>query len=196
MKSPVHSTLDIWCSSKLICQHLGYTRDLIFWRDDQRDHACSIPKNKIQHEQKIQQSIEYQSMLVICSRSTDQQKDIKMLSNSKQGCSLQSHLPKGRDSSIYATNLGKYITFFKDMFGKFFCHLQFWFVQSTKLTLKCVTKCWLDKTNSRNRSMNAITRKVSINVIKLIIKCRLLPLNVNSFYDFKLESCGSMIWDA
>ena len=107
------------------------------------------------------QSIEYQSMLVICSGSTDQQKDIKMLSNSKQGCSLQSHLPKGLDSSRYATNLRKYITFFKDMFGKFFCHLQFWFIQSTKLTLKCVTKCWLDKTNNRNRSMNAITRKVS-----------------------------------
>lgn len=140
MKSPVHSTLDIWCSSKLICQHLGYTRDLIFWRDDQRDHACSIPENKIQHEQKIQQSIEYQSMLVICSGSTDQQKDIKMLSNSKQGCSLQSHLPKGRDSSIYATNLGKYITFFKDMFGKFCCHLQFWFIQSTKLNWKCITQ--------------------------------------------------------
>ena len=95
-------------------------------------------------------------------RSTKRhQNDIKMLSNSKQGCSLQSHLPKGLDSSRYATNLRKYITFFKDMFGKFFCHLQFWFIQSTKLTLKCVTKCWLDKTNNRNRSMNAITRKVS-----------------------------------
>ena len=98
-----------------------------------------------------------QSMLVICSGSTD----IKMLSNSKQDCSLQSHLPKGLDSSRYATNLRTYITFFKDMFGKFFCHLQFWFIQSTKLTLKCVTKCWLDETNKRNRSMNAITRKVS-----------------------------------
>ena len=95
-------------------------------------------------------------------RSTKRhQNDIKILSNSKQGCSLQSHLPKGLDSSRYATNLRKYITFFKDMFGKFFCHLQFWFIQSTKLTLKCVTKCWLDKTNNRNRSMNAITRKVS-----------------------------------
>ena len=29
-----------------------------------------------------------------------------------------------------------------------------------------------------------------------MIKYRLLPLNVDSFFNFKLESCGSVIWDA
>ena len=33
-------------------------------------------------------------------------------------------------------------------------------------------------------------------MIKLMIKYRLLPLNVDSFFDFKLESCGSVIYDA
>ena len=28
-------------------------------------------------------------------------------------------------------------------------------------------------------------------MIKLMIKCRFLPLNVDSFYDFKLKSCES-----
>ena len=34
--------------------------------------------------------------------------------------------------------------------------------------------------------------KFSINMLKLMIKCRLLPLNVNSFFDLELECCGSM----
>ena len=29
-----------------------------------------------------------------------------------------------------------------------------------------------------------------MNMIKLTMKCRLLTLNVGSFIDFKLESCG------
>ena len=29
-----------------------------------------------------------------------------------------------------------------------------------------------------------------------MIECRLLPLKVNSFFDFKLENCGSVILDA
>ena len=29
-----------------------------------------------------------------------------------------------------------------------------------------------------------------------MIECRLLPLNVNSFFDFRWESCGSVIKDA
>ena len=37
----------------------------------------------------------------------------------------------------YWLNFGKYMTFFKNMFQQFFCHLQFWFIQSTKLNLKC-----------------------------------------------------------
>ena len=32
-----------------------------------------------------------------------------------------------------------------------------------------------------------------MNMIKLMIKCRLLTLNVGSFIDFKLESCGSVM---
>ena len=32
-----------------------------------------------------------------------------------------------------------------------------------------------------------------MNMIKLTIKCRLLTLNVGSFIDFKLESCGSVM---
>ena len=48
----------------------------------------------------------------------------------------------------------------KNMFQQFFCHLQFWIIQSTKLNLKGVTKCWLDKTNNTNRTMYAFTRKV------------------------------------
>ena len=32
-----------------------------------------------------------------------------------------------------------------------------------------------------------------MNMIKLMIKCRLLPLNVDSFFDFTLESCGSVM---
>ena len=35
--------------------------------------------------------------------------------------------------------------------------------------------------------------KFQINMVKLMSKCRLLPLIVNSFFDFKLESCGSVI---
>ena len=33
-------------------------------------------------------------------------------------------------------------------------------------------------------------------MIKLIIKSRLLPLNVDSVFDFKLESCESVLQDA
>ena len=32
-------------------------------------------------------------------------------------------------------------------------------------------------------------------MIKLMIKCGSLPLNVDSFFDFKLKSCGSVIQD-
>ena len=32
-----------------------------------------------------------------------------------------------------------------------------------------------------------------MNMIKLMIKCRLLPLNLDSFFDLKLESCGSLM---
>ena len=35
--------------------------------------------------------------------------------------------------------------------------------------------------------------KFLINMIKLMIKCRLHPLNVDNFFDFNLESCGSVI---
>ena len=70
-------------------------------------------------------------------------------------------LPKDLDSSRYATNLRKHVAFFKNMFRQFFSHLQFWFILSTRLNLKCKTKCWLDKTNNRNKTMYAITRKVS-----------------------------------
>ena len=34
--------------------------------------------------------------------------------------------------------------------------------------------------------------KAKINMIKLMITCRLLPLNVDSFFDFKLYSCRSV----
>ena len=33
-------------------------------------------------------------------------------------------------------------------------------------------------------------------MIKLMIKCRFLPLNVDSLFDFKLKSCRSVIQDA
>ena len=33
-------------------------------------------------------------------------------------------------------------------------------------------------------------------MIKLMIKSRFLPLNMDSFFDFKLKSCGSVIQDA
>ena len=33
--------------------------------------------------------------------------------------------------------------------------------------------------------------KFYINMIKLVIKSRFLPLNMDSFFDFKLKSCGS-----
>ena len=36
--------------------------------------------------------------------------------------------------------------------------------------------------------------KFLINIIKLMIRCRFLPLNVDSFFDFKLKSCGSVIY--
>ena len=32
-----------------------------------------------------------------------------------------------------------------------------------------------------------------MNMIKLVIKCRFLPLNMDTFFDFKLKSCGSVI---
>ena len=51
--------------------------------------------------------------------------------------------------------LRKYMTF-KNTFRQF-CHLQFCFIQITKLNLQCITKCWLDKTNDRNRTIHAIT---------------------------------------
>ena len=35
--------------------------------------------------------------------------------------------------------------------------------------------------------------KFEIKMIKLMIKNRFLPLNVDSFFDFKLKSCGSVI---
>ena len=59
-------------------------------------------------------------------------------------------------------HLRKWMTLFKNMFWQFFCHLQFWIVQSTKLNLKCVLKYWLDKTNNGNKTMYAFTstRKV------------------------------------
>ena len=36
--------------------------------------------------------------------------------------------------------------------------------------------------------------KFEINMIKLMIKYRFLPLNVDSFFDFKLKSRGSVIY--
>ena len=57
-----------------------------------------------------------------------------------------------KNQSNYVYNLEKYTTFFKKK-----C---FWFIQSTKLNLKCITKCSSDKTNNRNKTMFAITRKV------------------------------------
>ena len=47
------------------------------------------------------------------------------------------------------------------------------------------------KQNNSNRTRYAI-HKESFNMIKLT-KCELLPLNMNSFFDFKLESYGSVI---
>ena len=38
-----------------------------------------------------------------------------------------------------------------------------------------------------------LQEKFEINMIKLVTNCMLLPWNVNSFFDFKLESCGSVI---
>ena len=72
------------------------------------------------------------------------------------------------ERSRYVTNLRKRTKLFKNMFRQFFCHLQFWITQSAKLNLKCVTKCWLDKTNNSNMMMT---------------KWRFLPLNVASFFD-------------
>ena len=37
-----------------------------------------------------------------------------------------------------------------------------------------------------------LQEKFYINMIELMIKCRLPPLHVDSFFDFKLESCGSL----
>ena len=34
--------------------------------------------------------------------------------------------------------------------------------------------------------------KVLNNMIKLVIKCRLLLLNEDNFFNFELESCGSV----
>ena len=49
---------------------------------------------------------------------------------------------------------------FKNMFRQVLCHLQFWITQSTKLNIKCVTKCWLDKTNNSNvRTMYAFHKE-------------------------------------
>ena len=67
------------------------------------------------------------------------------------------------------------------MFRQFLCHLQFWFIQSTKLNIKCLTKCWLDIATNSNRTMYALQGKFLINMIKLMIKCRFLPLYVDSF---------------
>lgn len=57
---------------------------------------------------------------------------------------------RGKDSQKRKKNLRKYMIFFKYMFQQFFCHLQFWLIQSTKLNLTCITKCSLDKTKNRN----------------------------------------------
>ena len=43
-------------------------------------------------------------------------------------------------------NWRKCSTIFKNMFWQFLFHLQFWLIQNTKLNLKCITKCLLDKT--------------------------------------------------
>ena len=67
------------------------------------------------------------------------------------------HLPgKVNDSDEFK----KYTIFFKNMFRQFSCHLQFWFIQSTKLNLKSITKCSWDKINNRNKTMYAIKRKL------------------------------------
>ena len=68
------------------------------------------------------------------------------------------------------------------MFWQFLCYLQFWIKQSAELNLECVTKCWLDKTNG-NRTVYGFTRKVLNSHDKLVIKCRFLPFNVDSFFD-------------
>ena len=57
-----------------------------------------------------------------------------------------------------------------------------------KVELKCITKCSWDKTNTDTKQCMKLQDKFKINIIKLTIKCRLLPLNVNSFFDFNLES--------
>ena len=43
--------------------------------------------------------------------------------------------------------------------------------------------------------MYAFKGRCLINMIKMVIKRRFLLLNVGSFFDFKLKSCGGVIQD-
>ena len=71
----------------------------------------------------------------------------------------------------------------------------FWIVQSAKykVEFKVCNKTLIGRTNNSNRTMNALQGKFQMSMTKSVIKCRFLPLNVDSFFEFKLKSCGSMI---
>ena len=69
-------------------------------------------------------------------------------------------MKKGKENWTTHGFLNVITVMFKNMFRQFFCHPQFWVIQSTKLNLKCITNSWVDKINSRNKTMHAVTRKV------------------------------------
>lgn len=41
-RQTIDARFDVRRSTELIGQHLGNSRDLIFWRNDQRDHASAV----------------------------------------------------------------------------------------------------------------------------------------------------------
>ena len=82
---------------------------------------------------------------------------------------------------------------FKNTFRQFFCHLQFCLIQITKLNLQCIKNAdWTKQTIETEQYMQ-LQGKFQINKTKLVIKCSLPSLNVNNFFDFKLDSFGSVI---
>ena len=66
------------------------------------------------------------------------------------------------DSSIYVTNLTKLRHLLKTCFdsSSVIYSSDLYKKQKTKLNRKCITKCSLNKTNNKNKTMYAIARRV------------------------------------
>ena len=166
-------TDDITLNKILVCSHIKQIDSMLQW-------VCTVVDHRWRQNVVVRASLTNLAppqvplflflphlMLSVIFYWTDSQQHgiFLLISKVLQSLGLGSNklfpLPKDLDSSRYATNLRKHVAFFKNMFRQFFSHLQFWFILSTRLNLKCITKCWLDKTNNRNKTMYAITRKVS-----------------------------------